>query len=274
MTPAAPDILTRLASDDPVVRYHACESVKARHADTPGLRERLVELLFDDTDWDAQNYVCAAASWGLQALDPTGESWIDDAVAPISAIIDSPDATAARAIIATVRSITTPERFIAWTKLFLPRPFEVDDGLSWAESTAEWVGSDWDEDVPLVNAMLALGGNDRRSTLLELLAAEQRLAVARETGANTEELVRVTTAFAESGQGNQADADRADTELSLRRNELAREQESVAVASARLAEVLSLDAALRLRPLEPTLVPIELVPIEFGGPESDLRTLI
>lgn len=104
---------------------------------------------------------------------------------------------------------------------------------------------------------------------VELLDAEQRLAVARETLENTEDLVRVTTAFADSGQGNQADADRAETELSLRRNEVARAQEASALASARLAEVLSLDAAVRLRPLEPTLVPVELVVAE-----SDLRGLV
>lgn len=104
---------------------------------------------------------------------------------------------------------------------------------------------------------------------LDLLEAEQLVAVARETLVNTEELVRVTTAFADSGEGNRADADRAETELSLRRNELARAEEAVAVASARLAEVLSLDAGLRMRPLEPALVPIDLV-----VPGGDLRSLV
>jgi outer membrane protein TolC len=104
---------------------------------------------------------------------------------------------------------------------------------------------------------------------VELLEAEQTAAVARETVVNSEELVRVTTAFADSGEGNEADADRAKTELSLRRNALARAEEAAAVASARLAEVLSLDAAVRLRPLETSLVPIDLV---FCG--GDVRDLV
>ncbi len=106
-------------------------------------------------------------------------------------------------------------------------------------------------------------------TYLQLLAAEQRRAVAEETVANTRELVRVTTAFAESGQGSQADADRAETELSLRRTEHSRAEEEVAVAAARLAEVLSLDAATRLEPVEPALVPFDLV-----TPDSELRGLV
>lgn len=94
---------------------------------------------------------------------------------------------------------------------------------------------------------------------MDLLEAEQLVAVARESLANTEDLVQTTTAFADSGEGNRADVDRAETELSLRRNALSRAEEAVAVASARLAEVLSLDAGLQLRPIEPALVPIDLV---------------
>jgi outer membrane protein TolC len=69
----------------------------------------------------------------------------------------------------------------------------------------------------------------------------------------------LTASFARSGQGPQADADRAQTELVRRRNEVSRAEEAVQVATARLAEVLSLDPAVQVIPQEATIVPIDLV---------------
>jgi outer membrane protein TolC len=97
---------------------------------------------------------------------------------------------------------------------------------------------------------------------VELLRAHQEQAIARETVAHAEALAKQTAAFASSGQGNQADADRAATELAIRRNDLARAGEAIEVASARLAEVLHLDAPLKVVPTEQQLTPIELVSLE------------
>ena len=51
---------------------------------------------------------------------------------------------------------------------------------------------------------------------LDLLRAFQQQAIARETLDHTEQLAALTAAFARSGQGFQADADRAQTELAVR----------------------------------------------------------
>ena len=97
---------------------------------------------------------------------------------------------------------------------------------------------------------------------LELLRAHQEKAIATETRNNAGELVRLTTSFAKTGQGAQADADRAATELAIRQNDVARADEAVQVASARLAEVLHLDAPVRVVPVEQQVAPIELVSLE------------
>lgn len=97
---------------------------------------------------------------------------------------------------------------------------------------------------------------------LELLRAHQEQAIASETLSNAAELVRLTTSFAETGQGAQADADRARTEMAIRQNDVARAEEGVEVASARLAEVLHLDAPVRVVPVEQQVGPIELVAME------------
>ena len=105
----------------------------------------------------------------------------------------------------------------------------------------------------------------------ELLRAYQLQAIANETVAGSEKLVRLTTDFAKAGQGTEADADRSRAELALRQNNVARSEEAVAVASARLAQVISLNGATTIRPVENAVTPIDLVPVgkraarEFGN---------
>jgi outer membrane protein TolC len=94
---------------------------------------------------------------------------------------------------------------------------------------------------------------------LDLLRAFQQQAIAQETLDHTQRLAELTAAFARSGQGNQADADRAQTELAVRRNALAQAALQTKVASARLVELLHLPPTCVLMPQEPTIVPIELV---------------
>lgn len=93
----------------------------------------------------------------------------------------------------------------------------------------------------------------------ELLRAEQERAVAREILSLTGNLADLTESYAETGQGLASDADRVRTERFLRQNDLTRAEESVMVASARLAQLLSGDPTIPLQPLEPTIVPVELV---------------
>lgn len=98
---------------------------------------------------------------------------------------------------------------------------------------------------------------------LNLLRATQTQRIADETRDNAQKLSNLTAQFARSGQGSQADADRAQTELVRRRNDVSRADEATRVASARLAELLRLDPAGPIIPQEPTIVPIELVPTDI-----------
>jgi outer membrane protein TolC len=97
---------------------------------------------------------------------------------------------------------------------------------------------------------------------LELLRATQELAIAREIRELASRLADVTEAYARTGQGLAADFDRAAAEMALRTNDVARAEESVQVASARLAQLLSLDPTLPLAPQEPAVVPLELMPAD------------
>ncbi len=92
----------------------------------------------------------------------------------------------------------------------------------------------------------------------ELLRAHQLRAVAQQTATNSAELVRLTSDFARVGQGTQADADRSQAELALKKNNVARAEEAVAVASARLAQVLSMTNMVEIVPIEDNITPITL----------------
>lgn len=99
---------------------------------------------------------------------------------------------------------------------------------------------------------------------MELLRAEQELAICDEVVGLVEQLERTTGEFAKSGAGTAADHDRALTELALRRCEQLRAEEAAAAASARLAEQVRWDKPTVLKPADPQLVPVELV----SGQES------
>ncbi|MDA7527898.1 TolC family protein [bacterium] len=94
---------------------------------------------------------------------------------------------------------------------------------------------------------------------LKLLREEQDLKIVEESENRTEALAQLTEDFASSGQGLRADADRMKTELALVKSRIAEIQEQSEVASSRLALALSLDANHRIVPLDPMVVPIELV---------------
>lgn len=93
----------------------------------------------------------------------------------------------------------------------------------------------------------------------ELLRCEQDLAIARDIVDRAEQLSTSTERFAKVGEGLESDFDRARTEVALRRSELIRAEESAAVASSRLAELIRWDSAQRLVPSETQITPIELM---------------
>jgi outer membrane protein TolC len=107
----------------------------------------------------------------------------------------------------------------------------------------------------------------------ELLRAYQLQAIAKETVVNSESLVQLTTDFAKAGEGTQADADRSNAELALRQNNIARSEEAVAVAAARLAQLISLSGTAIIQPIESGVTPIDLFPLD-GGPQESVATAL
>jgi outer membrane protein TolC len=93
---------------------------------------------------------------------------------------------------------------------------------------------------------------------LELLRAEEDAEIAAEVVAHTQKLVDLTAAYARAGQGLESDYDRAQTELSLRNNDLIRTREAAQLASVRLATQLRLDPTEPILVQEPVAVPIRL----------------
>jgi len=94
---------------------------------------------------------------------------------------------------------------------------------------------------------------------LSLARAQARVAIAEEAVRNADELARITRDFAETGQGLQADADRAQIEAASRRRDAWRAREDVAVLSAELAQLLRLDPAVRLEATDENPAPLEFI---------------
>lgn len=94
---------------------------------------------------------------------------------------------------------------------------------------------------------------------LELVRAQAQLAIAKEAVANMETLVGVTSDFARTGLGLQADAQRAKADLADRQRETLAAEERIRVTSAELARLLRLDQTTVLFALESQPLPIELI---------------
>lgn len=109
---------------------------------------------------------------------------------------------------------------------------------------------------------------DAALAYLELLRCWQAEQIARDTLQRASQLADLTDSFARSGQGAQADADRAATEHVRRRNELTRAEEARHVAEVRMAELLRFDPTQPIAPSEETIVPVDLVPP--GQPVGEL----
>jgi outer membrane protein TolC len=95
---------------------------------------------------------------------------------------------------------------------------------------------------------------------VELLRAEGRRAIAVQNRDEIQEVARITANFAKAGQGRQADADRAATELEQRNGEVSRAEGDVLTASARLCQLLDLDPSVRLHATDGWVVPAPIVP--------------
>ncbi|MBX6314554.1 MAG: TolC family protein, partial [Isosphaeraceae bacterium] len=94
----------------------------------------------------------------------------------------------------------------------------------------------------------------------ELLRAEGRYAIAQQNREEAARIARLTADYAAIGEGRQADANRAASELAEREAALRRAEGDVVTASARLASLLNLDPSIRLHPTDQWVVPHPIVP--------------
>ncbi|MGO9599093.1 MAG: TolC family protein [Isosphaeraceae bacterium] len=94
----------------------------------------------------------------------------------------------------------------------------------------------------------------------ELLRAEARRAVTLQALDEVRTIARLTAAYAETGQGRLADANRAATERQRREALLKQVEAEILTASARLCQLLNLDPSIRLHPTDAYAVPHPLVP--------------
>lgn len=94
---------------------------------------------------------------------------------------------------------------------------------------------------------------------LELLGAHQDVRVMEEVRVHAADLSKLTSDFAATGAGLQADADRMLTELALVDHRLLSARERVGVAAARFAEAVSADADCQWVPMDLTVLPLEIV---------------
>ena len=101
----------------------------------------------------------------------------------------------------------------------------------------------------------------------ELLRAEGIRAVSLQARDEAREVARLTADYAATGQGRQADADRAATELARREGEVLASEGLILAASAELCRVLNLDPSIRLHPTDAYVVPLPIVPDPQPLPE-------
>jgi outer membrane protein TolC len=98
---------------------------------------------------------------------------------------------------------------------------------------------------------------------IELQRAAADVNIANESLKLSGELADITSAYAQTGAGLAADANRMRAELAVRQNDAARSDEVVQVSSARLAQLLRLDPTVGLVPVEEFIVPIDMTACEI-----------
>ncbi len=98
----------------------------------------------------------------------------------------------------------------------------------------------------------------------ELLNAHQQARLVSESQLRTEKLAKITADFAEAGQGLLSDANRMQTEVMLAKNRVLEIQANISIASARLAQAISLDTPTEIVPMDVAVLPLEWVSTDSG----------
>ncbi len=94
----------------------------------------------------------------------------------------------------------------------------------------------------------------------ELVRAEGRRAIAIQARDEAKEIAKLTSSYAQIGEGRQADAHRAAAELAIREANVQMAEGEVLTASARLAQQINIDPSIRLHPTDAAIVPLPIVP--------------
>lgn len=101
----------------------------------------------------------------------------------------------------------------------------------------------------------------------ELTRAEGKYAIALQIRDKAAEVARITSEYARTGQGREADARRAQTFLARRKAEVHAAEGDILARSSYLCRLLNLDPSVRLRPAEAVAVPWSIVPEPIPLPE-------
>jgi outer membrane protein TolC len=109
---------------------------------------------------------------------------------------------------------------------------------------------------------------------VELLRAQGKHAVFRQSRKEAVEIARATANFAKVGEGRKADADRALVELELKNSEITQMEAEVLQAAARLAQLLNLSPATRLLATDNAAAPAPIVPDAIPLPELLAMALV
>jgi outer membrane protein TolC len=141
--------------------------------------------------------------------------------------------------------------------------FHVRDALFQPQIATQTLGARRQESRAVTNDLML----ETAIAYIDLLEAMQIQAVAQQILAESESLAETTMAFAQAGQGLQADADRSRAEVSFRQIDVRRADEATRLASVRLARLLRADQTATLVPIEPVLLPIEMVNIDQPLPQ-------
>lgn len=95
---------------------------------------------------------------------------------------------------------------------------------------------------------------------LNLVRAQALRSVALQSRGEAQEIAEITSAYAKTGEGLPSDAERAATQLALRKVDVLRAEAEMSVASARLVETLNLQTTTRLYASDEWLTPHPAVP--------------
>lgn len=102
---------------------------------------------------------------------------------------------------------------------------------------------------------------------LQLVEAEGTLAIALKIRDEAAEIAKVTSAFAKTGQGRHADAERAAAELYVRQTDVLAATANLTSISAQLVQLLNLEHSLQLKSADVSVIPRQIVPDPIPLPE-------